>query len=96
MRVISHRVIRTFAAKHPNAKTSLDQWYRITKRAHWHSLIDMRKVFPHADLVGRRTVFNIGGNKYRLVAVIHFNRFKLYVRHVLTHQAYDKGEWKHG
>jgi len=46
-------------------------------------------------IVGQWTVFNIGGNKYRLIAVIHFNRRKVYVRQVLTHQEYDKSDWKH-
>jgi mRNA interferase HigB len=44
--------------------------------------------------VGRFTVFDIGGNNFRLIAVIHFNRGKLFVRHVLTHAEYDKGKWK--
>ena len=49
---------------------------------------------PSADKVGQWIVFNIGGNKYRLIAVIHFNRGKVYIRHILTHQEYDKGGWK--
>jgi len=51
-------------------------------------------VFPSVDFVNNLAVFNIGGNKYRLIASIHFNRGKVYVRHVLTHQEYDKGGWK--
>lgn len=94
MRVISHRAIRTFAAKHPDAKTSLDQWYRITKRAHWHSLVDVQKAFPHADLVGRRTVFNLGGNKYRLIARISYRTQQVVVLAILTHAEYDKEQWK--
>ena len=50
--------------------------------------------YPHADQVGKFTVFNIGGNKYRLIAVIHYNRGKVFVRHVLTHAEYDEGNWK--
>jgi mRNA interferase HigB len=46
--------------------------------------------------VDRSTVFNIGGNKYRLVTVIHFNRGKVFVRHVLTHEEYTRGQWKNG
>jgi len=45
-------------------------------------------------MVGNLVVFNIGGNKYRLIAAIHFNRRKLYIRHVLTHTEYDKERWK--
>lgn len=50
--------------------------------------------FPSADVVGNLIVFNIGGNKYRLIAMIHFNRGKVYVRHVMTHKEYEKGAWK--
>ena len=49
-------------------------------------------LFPR--LIGDCVVFNIAGNKYRLIASIHFNRGKVYIRHVLTHQAYDRGGWK--
>ncbi len=51
-------------------------------------------MFPHADQVGGLTVFNIGGNKARLVAAIHYNRRKVYIRAVLTHAEYDAGKWK--
>ena len=54
----------------------------------------MKSVFGTASIVGNCVIFNIGGNKYRLIAVIHFNRGKLYVRHVLTHAEYDEGKWK--
>jgi mRNA interferase HigB len=94
MRVISHRAIRTFAAKHPDAKTGLDQWYRITKRARWHSLVEVWKVFPHADLVGQRTVFNLGGNKYRLIARISYRTQQMFVLAILTHAEYGKEQWK--
>jgi mRNA interferase HigB len=50
--------------------------------------------FPSADQVGKLTVFNIGGNKVRLIASVHYNRHKLYIRAVLTHAEYDQGKWK--
>ena len=50
--------------------------------------------YPHADQVGRCIVFNIAGNKFRLVVVIHLNRGKVYVRQVMTHAEYDRGAWK--
>lgn len=55
---------------------------------------DLRKTFASADYVGGLTVFNIGGNKYRLMASIHYNRRKVYIRAVLTHEQYDRGIWK--
>jgi hypothetical protein len=51
-------------------------------------------LLPHADQVGGLTVFNIGGNKARLIAAIHYNRRKVYIRAVLTHAEYDAGKWK--
>jgi mRNA interferase HigB len=54
----------------------------------------LRETFPSADQVGKLTVFNIGGNKVRLIAAIHYNRKKIYVRAVLTHSEYDEQRWK--
>ena len=51
-------------------------------------------MFPQADQVGKKTVFNIGGNKYRLIAAIHYNRGRVYIRAILTHRDYDRGIWK--
>jgi mRNA interferase HigB len=79
---------------YPNAKPPLEAWYQIARHAEWNNFADVRNTFPAADLVGRFVVFDIGGNKFRLIAVIHYNRRKLYVRHVLTHAEYDKEKWK--
>ncbi len=54
------------------------------------------RMLPAADQVGRFTVFNIAGNKYRMIVVIHFNRGLVFVRHILTHGEYDRGAWKKG
>ena len=59
-----------------------------------NSLAEVRTVFPTADKVGKLTVFNIGGNKARLLTAIHYNRHKVYIRAVLTHEAYDQNTWK--
>ena len=55
---------------------------------------ELRQVFPSADKVGKLTIFNIGGNKYRLIVAIHYNREIVYIRDILTHNEYDKGKWK--
>jgi mRNA interferase HigB len=94
MHVISKKKLRAFWEEHPRAKSALEQWYQVVKNAEWENFADVRKTFNSADQVYRFTVFDIGGNKYRLIAVIHFNRGKLYVRHVLTHDEYDEGKWK--
>jgi mRNA interferase HigB len=96
MHVISKKKLREFWEKWPAAKEPLRAWHRVAERAAWQSFADVRKVYPSADQVGRCTVFDIGGNKFRLVVVIHFNSGKVYVRHVMTHRQYDKGAWKGG
>jgi mRNA interferase HigB len=58
------------------------------------NFVHLREGFPQADQVGKFTVFNIGGNKVRLIAAVHYNRNKVYIRHVLTHHEYDAGKWK--
>jgi len=61
---------------------------------HSRDIHETRADFPHADPVGKFTVFNIKNNEYRLITVIHYNRFKVYIRAVLTHVEYDKDKWK--
>ena len=94
MHVISKKKFREFWEVHPRAQAPLEDWYRAVKVAEWEKFADVRETFSSADQVGKFTVFNIGGNKYRLIAVIHFNRGIVFVRHVLTHAEYDKGKWK--
>lgn len=94
MHIISQKMLRSFWAAHPDAERPLRSWYKVVSRAEWDTFADVRRAYSHADQVGKFTVFNIGGNKYRLIAVIHFNRYKVFVRHVLTHAEYDEGKWK--
>jgi mRNA interferase HigB len=94
MHIIALKKLRDFWQIHPDAEESLRSWHRIAEQAEWTKFADVRAVYASADQVGKFTVFNIGGNKYRLVAAIHFNRGKIYLRHVLTHREYDSGKWK--
>ncbi len=94
MHVISKKKLREFREQYPRAKSALEQWYQVARNAEWESFADVRKTFNTADQVGKFTVFDIGGNKFRLIAVIHFDRGKIYVRHVLTHAEYDEEKWK--
>ena len=80
--------------KHPDSKTALERWIKIIEKNNFDSFNQLRATFPSADLVGNITVFNIGGNKYRLIAAIHFNRHKVYIRQILTHAEYDQNNWK--
>jgi mRNA interferase HigB len=94
MHVISKKKLRTFWATHPDARSPLEQWFRVAKRADWSEFSEVRAVFRAADQVGAYTVFNIGGNKYRLIAEISYKRGKVFLRHVLSHADYSRGAWK--
>lgn len=94
MHVITRRRLVEFWEVHPEAQQALDGWYTYVKKARWSSIVDVRKDYPHADPVDTFTIFNVCGNKYRLVTAIHYNRQKVYIRHVMTHAEYDKGKWR--
>ena len=94
--VISKKKIVDFYSKHLNSKSSLENWYKIVNSTDFRSFIEIQQVFTSADQVEIFTVFNIGGNNYRLIAAIHCNRKKIYIRNILTHGEYDKGKWKEG
>ena len=91
--------VEKFARKHAAARASLASWIEIAQSATWKNLQDVRKTFPSADgvsLSGKRTatVFNIGGNNYRLVTVIAYSLQQIAIVEVLTHAEYDKQTWK--
>ncbi len=94
MHIISRKALRQFWEEYSDAKNPLQRWYKIVFQTEFKNFVDLRRTFPSADRVGDLVVFNIGGNKYRLIVSIHFNRGKVYIRHVLTHEEYDKGAWK--
>lgn len=94
MHIITRRRLNEFAEKFPETKNALADWYRLMKQNNFDSVAEVKAIFPSADKVGRLTVFNIGGNKVRLIAAIHYNRKKIYIRAVLTHKEYDEGRWK--
>ena len=94
MHVITRKRLNEFAARFPDTHNALAAWYRLMKQGSFSSIEEVRQIFPTAERVGKLTVFNIGGNKVRLVAAIHYNRKKIYIRAVLTHAEYDQERWK--
>jgi mRNA interferase HigB len=99
MRVISLRLLREFWQQHPDAEEPLRHWYKTSLHAEWRTLHEARDAFPHADAVRTRsgetlTVFNISGNKFRLIARIRYEFQLINVRCVLTHRDYDQNRWK--
>ncbi len=91
MVIIARASIEAFIRKNPLSVSSLNDWYSKTKKADWSNLNEVKQVFPSCDYVGSdRYVFNIGGNNYRLIAMIHFTRRTLYIRGIFTHAEYDE------
>src|SRR3989338_5903624 len=94
MHVISQKRIREAQNSFPAAASALRGWYRIVSQNKINNFSELRKIFNSVDRVAHLYVFDIGGNKLRLIASIHFNRQKIYIRHILTHVSYEKGQWK--
>ncbi|MFY9310425.1 MAG: type II toxin-antitoxin system HigB family toxin [Bacteroidia bacterium] len=95
MVIISKTKIIEFYTKEPKATEVLLQWYNITLKSDWSNFHEIKQVFNSVDSVGNdRYVFDIGGNKYRIVAMIHFSKRTIYLKFVGTHKEYDKIDCK--
>jgi mRNA interferase HigB len=94
MRIIKRGALEQFWQEHSDSRPDLDSWYEVVRSAAWKTPAEMKQVYPAADLVGRRTVFNIAGNKYRLVARVNFRTQRVFVLFLLTHAEFDRGSWK--
>ena len=94
MWVISRKRLKESWERHPLAEVPLRTWYQVASKAEWQHLMDVRCDYPHADAVGRWTVFNIGGNDFRLVVEIVYATHKVFIGFVGTHQEYDRGRCK--
>jgi mRNA interferase HigB len=91
MVIISKTILVEFGVKHADSIEPLNWWYEIAKTANWSSFSDIKKSFNSLDYVGNdRYVFNIKGNKYRLITMIFFDVRTIYIRFIGTHNAYDK------
>lgn len=93
MRIVSHKALKAFyeTSGHEEAKVPLQRWYDIAENAEWHNFAEMRADFPAVDSVGNQHyVFNIGGNKFRLVVVVKFVMGYIFIRFVGIHSEYDK------
>ena len=93
MRIVSHRKLKEFyeTPGREDAKVALERWYHVSSEAQWRNLAEMKEDFPSVDYVGNQHyVFNIRGNRYRLVVVVKFLMGYIFVRFVGTHQEYDR------
>jgi mRNA interferase HigB len=94
MHIITPTRLTEFWKEHPNAEQSLKRWRNITKKAHWQNIIETRQDFPHADMAGECTIFNVSGNNFRIITKIYYETGTLLIRFILTHAEYDKGVYK--
>lgn len=94
MHIITHARIVEAQARFPDCATALDFWYRAMKHGRFETFADLKAAFGSVDKVGPLYVFDVGGNKLRLVAALHFNTGKVFIRHVLSHAEYDREQWK--
>ncbi len=95
MHVISQKKLREFWADNPDAEAPLRAWHTIAERSTWQSFAEVRATWSNSvSQVGQCSVFNIGGNKYRLVVKMVFQWGRIYVLHVMTHREYDRDAWK--
>ena len=99
MLIVTKQRIGEWATEHKDAATALTAWYEVARMAHWHNLQEVRGDFRSADGVtvasGKVvTVFNVRGNKYRMLTAIHYNHERVFMMRFMTHAEYDKNAWK--
>jgi mRNA interferase HigB len=97
--LIKRSTLRHYAQLFPQAARQLDDWARLTLSSNWRNLVETRRTFPHADPVKVKsgktvTIFNVGGNNFRLITAIHYDRGKVFVLNFLTHAEYSREQWK--
>ena len=91
MRIISRKTLREFWGKHKAAEKPLKAWFADTKNAQWNNSMDIKSQYRNARfLTENRVIFNIKGNKYRLITAINYDFNVVYIRFIGTHKEYDK------
>jgi len=95
MRIYSKKTLDEFGKTHADVANVLQGWYRVAKSAKWQNIQDVKQsCSASADAAGGFTVFNIKGNKYRLIVSIDYERQIINIKYILTHAEYDSGRWK--
>jgi mRNA interferase HigB len=94
MKLISNRALREFAEAYPLAAPPFQGWRKVIEKNIFTNWAELKRSFGAVDKVGDKTVFDIGGNKYRIIAHVRFEKQIVYINAVLTHAEYDKDDWK--
>lgn len=90
VRVISNKTLLAFAATHPDAAKTLQSWRKAIESKSFSTFAALKATFRTVDKVAEYHVFDLGGNKCRLIAAVHYNRQILFIRHIFTHRQYDR------
>ncbi len=97
MRVISRRMLREFWESRKSdpeiALRDLSAWYKLAKNARWANFGALKQTFGSADQVGNCVVFDVGNNRFRLIARVNYVKAVVYVLKVMDHREYDRGSW---
>jgi mRNA interferase HigB len=94
VQLIGRDLIQLFARKHPDSRSPLKSWTQAMESNSFNHFVELKKTFGSADQVKPNTVFNISGNKYRLIAVVDYALQSVSIECVLTHSEYDEGRWR--
>lgn len=94
MEIFGQEKLTDFAREHKQAEAPLNRWLFHTREAQWNNFNELKETFGTADYYRGAVIFNIGGNKFRLVATVVYERQRVYIDQVLTHQEYDENNWK--
>ena len=101
--MISRKKLRQFYDATPERRKHADafeDWFKLTRAARWRSFQDAKALFGQTDVARdtrsnrTATIFDIGGNKYRIIALVDYNRQTVFITHVLDHKEYDRNRWK--
>ncbi|MBD2131040.1 type II toxin-antitoxin system HigB family toxin [Sphaerospermopsis sp. FACHB-1094] len=95
MRIVTETRLKKACEKYPDAQASIQTWIKLVKLQEWNSFADVKTTVPFApDQVKNFVIFDIGGNKYRLITCINYKKKAIYIRDFLTHAEYSKDNWK--
>ncbi|NWL75383.1 type II toxin-antitoxin system HigB family toxin [Pseudomonas taiwanensis] len=94
MHIITQKRIWEAKERWSHSANALDAWYRLLSKLDPKDFVEMKQTFPSVDKVGDKHVFDIGGNKLRLITVVDYQFKKVFIRAVLDHQEYDRNQWK--
>ena len=94
MLIGNYEALQKFAKKHARSRSSLGAWYQAALSARWRSFDDVKKTFGATDIYRNCVIFDIAGNRYRLIAIIRYDLEQVDIETILTHAEYDRDKWK--